>query len=70
MPKNVRLYTGPFRALYAYSEQSWSLLFVTGHFHYGDVIMSEMVPQIISVSIAFSPFVQAQSKENIKAPRR
>ena len=36
--------------------------------HYGDVIMSAMAFQITSISIVCWPFVQAQMKENIKAP--
>ena len=31
--------------------------------------MSAMTSQIIGVTIAYQPFVQAQIKENIKAPR-
>ena len=38
-------------------------------YHYGDVIMSAIASQITSVSIVFSTIVQAQTKENIKAPR-
>ena len=36
--------------------------------HYSDVIMSAIVSQITGVSFV-QPFVQAQIKENIKAPR-
>ena len=38
--------------------------------HYSDVVMGVMASQITGVSILFAqPFVQAQMKENIKAPR-
>ena len=37
--------------------------------HYYDVIMSTMASQITSISNRSQPFVQAQIKENIKAPR-
>ena len=38
-------------------------------FHYSDVIMDTMAYQITSLAIVYSPFIQAQIKENIKAPR-
>ena len=37
--------------------------------HYGDVIMGATAPQITSVTIVYSTFIQAQFKENIKALR-
>ena len=37
--------------------------------HYGDVIMCRMASQITSLTIVYSPFIQSQIKENIKAPR-
>ena len=37
--------------------------------HYSDVIMSAVAPQITSFRIVYSPFLQAQIKRNIKAPR-
>ena len=38
--------------------------------HYDDVIMSEVASQITSLTIVFTqPFIRAQIKENIKAPR-
>ena len=38
--------------------------------HYGDVIMGAMASQITSLSPLFTqPFIQAQIKENTKAPR-
>ena len=43
--------------------------FVTIKTHYSDVIMGAMAYQITSLTIAYSPFIQAQIKENIKAPR-
>ena len=43
---------------------------ITNHTHYSDVTMSAMTSQITCVSIFWTPFVQAQIKENIKAPRR
>ena len=38
-------------------------------FHYADVIMSAMASQITGLTIVYSIFIQAQIKENIKAPR-
>ena len=40
-------------------------------FNYSDIIMSTMAFQITSLTIAYSTvlFIQAQIKENIKAPR-
>ena len=37
--------------------------------HYCDVIMGAMASQIISLTIVYSKFIQAQIKENIKAVR-
>ena len=37
--------------------------------HYSDAIMRAMASQITDVSMFGQPFVQAQIKENIKAPR-
>ena len=37
--------------------------------HYSDVIISAMASQITGVSIVYSTIIQAQIKENIKAPR-
>ena len=37
--------------------------------HYRDVIMGVMVSQITSLTIVYSTFIQAQFKENTKAPR-
>ena len=42
---------------------------IVGISHYSDVIMSEMVSQITASRLFTQPFVQAQIKENIKAPR-
>ena len=39
------------------------------HFHYNDVIMGMMASQITSLTIVYSTVIQAQIKENIKAPR-
>ena len=36
--------------------------------HYNDVIMGMMASQITSLTIFTQPFIQAQIKENIKAP--
>ena len=36
--------------------------------HYNDVIMRAMASQITSLTIVTQPFIQAQMKENIKAP--
>ena len=38
-------------------------------FHHNDVVMSAMASQITSLMIVYSTFIQAQFKENIKAPR-
>ena len=38
--------------------------------HYSDVIISSMASQITAYRWLTQPFVQAQIKENIKAPRR
>ena len=54
------------------SIQFWylNLLIAGEHQHYGDVIMSTIASQITSVSIVYSTVcVQAEIKENIKAPR-
>ena len=37
--------------------------------HYNDVTMHAMASQITSLTIVTQPFIQAQIKENIKAPR-
>ena len=37
--------------------------------HYSGVIMDPMASQITGISIVTEPFVQAQIKENIRAPR-
>ena len=37
--------------------------------HNSDVIMGAMASQITSLTIVSQPFIQAQIKENIKAPR-
>ena len=37
--------------------------------HYCDVIMSTMASQITSLILFTQPFIQAQIKESIKAPR-
>ena len=37
--------------------------------HHSDVIMGAMASQITSLTIVYRPFIQAQTKENIKAPR-
>ena len=37
--------------------------------HYNDVMMSTMASQITSLTIVYSIVIQAQIKENIKAPR-
>ena len=37
--------------------------------HYNDVIMGTMASQITSLTIVYSTVIQAQIKENIKAPR-
>ena len=37
--------------------------------HHSGVIMGAMASQITSLTIVYSPFIQAQIKENIKAPR-
>ena len=37
--------------------------------HYNDVIMDTMASQITSLTIFTQPFIQAQTKENTKAPR-
>ena len=37
--------------------------------HYGDVIMGPMASQVTSLTIVYSTVIQAQIKENIKAPR-
>ena len=37
--------------------------------HYGDVILGAMASQITSLPIDYLPFIRAQIKENIKAPR-
>ena len=37
--------------------------------HYNDVIMGAMTSQITSLTTVYSIFIQAQIKENIKAPR-
>ena len=37
--------------------------------HYGDVIMGAIASQITSLTIVYPTFIQAQIKENIKAPR-
>ena len=44
---------------------SWCLY----HSHYCDVKMGAMASQIISLTFVYSTFIQAQIKENIKAPR-
>ena len=36
--------------------------------HYNDVIIGAMATQITSLTIVTQPFIQAQMKENIKAP--
>ena len=46
-----------------WSWAQWKLL------HYNDVIMGTVVFQITSLTIVYSSFIQAQIKENIKAPR-
>ena len=38
-------------------------------FHYDDVIMSMMASQITNLTIVYYAFIQAQIKENMKAPR-
>ena len=38
-------------------------------YHYDDVIMEAIASQITSLTIVYSPFIQTQIKENIKAPR-
>ena len=35
----------------------------------GDVIMGAIASQITGLTIVYSPFIQTQMKENIKAPR-
>ena len=37
--------------------------------HYSDVVMDAMASQITSLTIVYSTFIQAEIKENIKAPR-
>ena len=44
-------------------------MFITVTIHYNGVIMSTTASQIISLTIVYSTFVQAQIKEDIKAPR-
>ena len=39
------------------------------HEHYSDVIMNAIASPITGVAIVYSTFVQAQIRENIKAPR-
>ena len=47
-----------------------SLRFISGSdSHYNDVIMGAIASQITSLTIATQPFIPAQFKENIKAPR-
>ena len=41
----------------------------TAPYHYSDVIMSAMASQIPASQLFTQPFVQAQIKESIKAPR-
>ena len=40
-----------------------------GQYHYDDVIMSAIASQITSLMLFTQPLIQAQIKENIKAPR-
>ena len=42
---------------------------LTSLIHYNDVIMGTMASQIPSLTIVYSTVIQAQIKENIKAPR-
>ena len=43
---------------------SWAI-----DYHYGDVIMGTMAPQITSLTIVYSTVYSVQIKENIKSPR-
>ena len=38
-------------------------------YHYGDVIMTTIASEITSLTIVYQPFIRAQIKVNIKAPR-
>ena len=46
-------------------QQLWSV----ETYNYNDVIVGAMASQIISLRLFIEPFIQAQIKENIKAPR-
>ena len=45
------------------------IMFSSKLFHYNDYIMSTIASQITSLTIIFPPFIQAQMKENTKAPQ-
>ena len=67
------MYTKPNTARCPYCVLSYKMLYTAAAMRtsrHNDVIMSAMASQITSVSIDYSKFVQAQVKENIKAPRR
>ena len=48
---------------------TWQTSYVLQLWHYNDVMMDAMASQITSLAIVYSPLIQTQIKEHIKAPR-
>ena len=57
------------RLAFVWAVVSPTIYMTTALRHYCDVIMGAMASQITSLTIVYSTFIQAQIKENIKAPR-